>query len=215
MAAFVTPDAWGPPGLALPYPDVGHESERLLALVAAMGAPPAGAELEFPLANSDDRELAERVPELPEGPLAVVHPGARDRRRRWPVASFAAVADSLAARGFHVLLTGTESERGVLAAVRQQMTHPALDLAGRTSLGALAALLARAKLLIANDTGVSHLAAAVGTPSVVLFSASDPARWAPLGPHPHTIIDARRGGAGAAAVTEAALELAGAELLHA
>jgi ADP-heptose:LPS heptosyltransferase len=60
------------------------------------------------------------------------------------------------------------------------MRMDAIDLAGRTDLDALAALLAGARLVLVNDTGVSHLAAAVETPSVVAFMVTDPARWAPL-----------------------------------
>ena len=58
------------------------------------------------------------------------------------------------------------------------MRAPAVDLAGRTSLGGFAALLARTAVLVANDTGTAHLAAAVGTPSVTLFLSGDPVRWA-------------------------------------
>jgi ADP-heptose:LPS heptosyltransferase len=58
------------------------------------------------------------------------------------------------------------------------MRAPGVDLAGRTSLGAYAAVLERAALLVANDTGSAHLAAALGTPSVTLFLSGDPVRWA-------------------------------------
>ena len=60
------------------------------------------------------------------------------------------------------------------------MTRPALDLAGRTTLGGLGALLQGARLLVSNDTGVAHLATALRLPSVVLFDPSQLARWAPL-----------------------------------
>jgi ADP-heptose:LPS heptosyltransferase len=73
-----------------------------------------------------------------------------------------------------------DGERALTERVAHAMSTRAIDLAGRTDLGALAALLADARLLIANDTGVSHLAAALGVPSVVVFTSSDCARWAPL-----------------------------------
>ena len=79
-----------------------------------------------------------------------------------------------------MVLTGSEGEKPVTGAVAQAMKRPALDLAGRTSLGALGALLQSARLLVSNDTGVSHLAAALRLPSVILFDASQVERWAPL-----------------------------------
>jgi ADP-heptose:LPS heptosyltransferase len=68
------------------------------------------------------------------------------------------------------------------------MRHDALDLAGRTSLGGLAALLQRMSLFIGNDSGPAHLAEAVGTPSVTLFGPTDPRRWAPLDQRAHPIV---------------------------
>jgi len=68
------------------------------------------------------------------------------------------------------------------------MQSPSLDLAGLTSLGALAALISNARLVVSNDTGVAHIAAAVQTPSVVLFLASDPNRWAPQDHTLHKVV---------------------------
>jgi ADP-heptose:LPS heptosyltransferase len=70
------------------------------------------------------------------------------------------------------------------------MRQPALDLAGRTDLGSLAALVARLDLLITNDTGASHVAAATGTPSVILFGPNRPEVWAPLDRHRHRVVAA-------------------------
>jgi ADP-heptose:LPS heptosyltransferase len=85
------------------------------------------------------------------------------------------------------------------------MRGSALDLAGRTTLGQFAAVIASLDLLVTNDTGASHVAAATGTPSIVLFGPTDPRRWAPLDLIRHHVIDARAsqpGGDGAAALRE-------------
>src|SRR5690606_37275279 len=83
--------------------------------------------------------------------------------------------------GLQVVLTGTDAERDVVVAVAGAMHAPAVDICGRTDIGAFAALLGRASLVLSNDTGAAHVAAAVRTPSVVVFAADgDPDRWAPL-----------------------------------
>jgi ADP-heptose:LPS heptosyltransferase len=68
------------------------------------------------------------------------------------------------------------------------MESKALNLVGKTDLGTLAAVIQNAKMLLSNDTGVSHIASAVKTPSVVIFLASDPERWAPLNKRLHHIV---------------------------
>ena len=120
----------------------------------------------------------------------MVHPGARLAPWRWSPAGFAAVGDALAERGLRVVLSGSEDEAPITAQVAEAMSSPALDLAGRTSLGGLGALVDGARLLVTNDTGASHVAAALRTPSVVVFTASDPRRWAPLDGALHRIASA-------------------------
>lgn len=166
------------PKLFLPWPDRGLELRRLLALTAFLGFPTRGEHLEFPLGNADRHRAAQLTSSCP-GWFVCVHPGASVPERRWPADRFAAVADALAARGLRVVLTGTAGERDLTAAVAAGMAAPALDLAGRTDLGAGAAVIASARLLVCNDTGVSHIAAAVGTPSAVISTGDNPARWAP------------------------------------
>ena len=88
-------------------------------------------------------------------------------------------------------MTGTADERAITGAVLSAMRESAVDLAGETTLGVLAALLAHSRLLVSNDTGVSHIAAALRVPSVVVFTGSDPARWAPLDRTRHQVVDGR------------------------
>jgi ADP-heptose:LPS heptosyltransferase len=190
-AGFYRPGAYCPdPELFLPYPEDGPEPRRLLRLVEFLGFARAGEELEFPLEDDDRRALATLpgTARLGAEPYACIHPGSRLESRRWTQAGFAAAGDELARRGLQIVLTGSESERPLTARVLAAMDADAVDLAGQTSLGALAALLAGAKLLVCNDTGVSHLASALGVPSVVIFTVSDPARWAPLDRRRHRFV---------------------------
>src|SRR5690606_4039740 len=118
---------------------------------------------------------------LDDTPIACVHPGATRPENRWPPERFAAVADELASRGHRVVLTGTDGERPLVARVADAMRAPAVDLAGRTDIGTFAALVADARVVVSNDTGAAHVAAATRTPSVVVFAPDgDPERWAPL-----------------------------------
>ena len=186
-----------PPGLrfSAPYPDNLPEIERNLRLVELLGCrrpadPDEAVALEFPLGPEDRAEAAALLADLPPGgPLVALHPGAKAPARRWPPEYFAAVGDALATRhGARILLTGGPAERPITAAVRASMWSPALDLAGRTSLGGLAALIDRLALFISNDTGPAHLADALDTPSITVFGAADLVRWAPLDCRRHVAI---------------------------
>ena len=174
-----------------PYPGRGHEIERWTGLMRHLGMPDRGTGMEFPEAEGDRAALDAALGPAP-GDYACLHPGASSPARRWPPVRFAAVGDALAAAGLAVILTGSGAEAPVAARVAAAMRAPALDLAGRTPIGGLAALLRKARLLVTNDTGVSHLAAATGTPSVVVFLDADPERWAPLDRARHRSVVSRR-----------------------
>ncbi|MCG5434124.1 glycosyltransferase family 9 protein [Mycobacterium sp. MYCO198283] len=166
----------------LDYPRDRHEVHRHLAVLAHLGVPvtDADAALEFPAVPDDvagcERLMAETG--LRTAEFAVLHPGASAASRRWPADRFAAVGDALAARGLRVVVGGVAAEAGIVAAVRDSMTADAVDVAGRTGVGAYAELVRRAALVVCNDTGTAHVAAAVGTPAVVIFLSGDALRWA-------------------------------------
>ncbi len=186
-AAIGAGTAW----TCLPWRGQEHEILRWLRLMEALGAPALGTQLAFPVTAADARALAEVAGGLaPPGRYVVVHPGASLASRRWPAERFAQVADALAGRGLQIVLTGSAGEVALTAAVSSHMRAPALDLAGATGLGALAALVRQARLLVCNDTGVSHLGAAFGTPSVVVCCGADPARFAPLDHVRHRVLAA-------------------------
>ncbi len=182
------PDAWR----FIDWPEHGHEIERCLTLTDSLGLPRAGLQLEFPLLATDYDAVAQRWPQLHDAAYVCVHPGSQLPSRRWPVERFAQVVAALAAAGLRVVLTGTAQERGLAEALMAHLapaTRAAVfDLTGCTSLWHLGALLARARLLVCNDTGVSHVAAALRTPSVVISCGADVARWSPLDHDLHTVL---------------------------
>ncbi len=177
-------------GAFIAWPERGHEIRRCLALPRALGARPNNESLTFPITDADVAELADTgwSDTLQGQDYVCIHAGARSADRRWPAGCFARVADALAAAGYTIVLTGSAAEWSLAEQVRQQMRFPALNAASSYSLGALAVLLRDARLLVCNDTGVSHLAAALKLRSVVVFAGSDPERWAPLDTRLHQCI---------------------------
>lgn len=172
-AGFYTPGDFLPdPETFAPYPETGPEAERLLTVTDRLGAPRRGAYLEFAVTEADLDEWRRLCSAhgLPAEGCVCVHPGARRPGRRWPLERFAAAADRLARDGHPIALMGTESERGLTAEAARLMREPAANLGGLTSLGALAAALSGARLLLCGDTGVSRLGAALGTRRVVVGS---------------------------------------------
>ena len=163
-------------------PDELHQVERNLRLVEELGfvvrdrglllAIPEEARQAVPL-------LLERVGLDPDAPFLLVHPGASAQARRYPVERFGIVARLLSRRGWPILVTGVEREALLLAELMQHAPD-ARCLVGGTTLAEYAALVERAALVICNDTLPMHLADAVGTPEVVLFSGTDyEEQWRP------------------------------------
>jgi ADP-heptose:LPS heptosyltransferase len=190
-AGFCLPGQYCPDeDFFLPYPVHVSEVQRHIQLMEFLGFASQGDQKEFPLYEDDweDFVVLNNRHNLEIGSYAVLHPGSRSLDRRWPTAWFAAVADGLVQRGLRVVLTGTPEEEHITAAVISQMRASATDLAGETSLGSLAVLLNQSRLLVSNDTGVSHIADALQIPSVVLFTASEPKRWAPHDQILHRVI---------------------------
>jgi ADP-heptose:LPS heptosyltransferase len=176
-AAFL--DRW------IVYREPGQRRLALLEIAALAGAdfrmaPPTQAELA--LTATDRHEAATVVPVTPGERLVLLQPGATDPRRRWPARAFAAVGDRLARAGFRVAINGAPDEAALVHDVAARMRAPAIDLAGRLSLGGLCGLLERTALLVSNDTGPLHLALALGVPTVGIFWLTNLIEGMPLRP---------------------------------
>jgi heptosyltransferase I len=116
------------------------------------------------------------------GDYAVLIPGASDASKRWPVERFAAVADQIAKDyGLKVVATGSKGEAETIAQVARLATTEVVNLAGQTTLPELVAVLRNSRLIVGNDTGPTHIAAALGRPLAVIFGQVNPARLYPYG----------------------------------
>lgn len=162
--------------------DALHQAERNLRLIEAVGY------------RVDDRRLTVNIPTAARGstrallreagantahPYVIVHPGASADARRYQVERFAEVVALLDARGDQAVVTGSEREHDLIAAVCGD-TPGAIPLVGRTSVAEYAAIVEGAAAVVCNDSLPMHLADAVGTPAVVLFSGTDLAsQWRP------------------------------------
>lgn len=150
-----------------------HETVRWCRMLAAHGI------------AADPRDLRLDAPRVDDGPAppgsVVLHPGAAAPARRWPVERFATVARALTHAGEHVVVTGGPDDAEDARAIVTTAGLPAeRSVAGATDLITLTATVADACCLIAGDTGVGHLATALGTPSVLLFGPTSPAHWGPV-----------------------------------
>ncbi len=168
----------------LPYVYFQSEVIRYLELVALVGATSCDVTPRLATLPGDLAESRGVVPDAiadAARPLVVIHPGATDARRRWPPERFAAVADALVATyGARVALCGLADERPLTQGIAQTMRADVVDTAGRLSLGGLVGLLARADLVVANDSGPCHLAAAVGARTVGVYWFPNEINSAPL-----------------------------------
>lgn len=160
-----------------PQEQVRHEAQRQLDLVASVDAHADDERLSFRIPPADAAFIAGwlRARDIDSAqPWIVLHPGASAPSRRYPPQHWIAAARALAQRlQCPLVFTGSEQEAPLVEQIRRDVPG-AHTLAGQLGLGQLAALIARAPLLISNNTGPAHIAAAVGTPVVDLYALTNP-----------------------------------------
>jgi heptosyltransferase-2 len=157
-----------------------HAVRRYLDLASAVGGDPAGADPqpELGVDPGADARIAGLLEEegIPAGqPFVCVAPGSRRRTKRWRPEGFAEVISAVEGNGMPVVLVGTMHERALCRRVASASGTSAVVLAGRTGVRELIALVARASVVLANDSGTAHVASAVGTPVVSVFGPTSPA----------------------------------------
>ena len=163
-----------------------HKAATYFPLLACAGlSVPSAPVCHYAVSEEERRAARERLGDLTAQPVVILHPGANWPHKRWAPDRFAALGDRLALAGARIVITGAP-EDGLLAdAVTQRMRQRASVLAGQTSVRELGACLEQARLVVSNDTGILHIAAALGRPLVALYGPTSPVLTGPLG-------DARR-----------------------
>ncbi len=164
--------------------DKTHSVEQQLALLGWTGVPVSDRP---PTKLATTPEAAATIAARLQGagfaaaPLAVIHPAAAFATKQWAVEKFARVADDVRSRGLAVVAITTPNEEALVEEMNQNTATP-VEAFTDLSLPEVTALLARARLFIGNDSGIAHIAAAVETPSVVIFGSSNTAHWRPWAP---------------------------------
>lgn len=166
-----------------------HESEYSLDVLRSIGIDAEISRLSVSITGENENTLRDLFLEhdvSEEDRIIVLHPGASHASKMWPEENFARLGDALIERfKVKIILISGASQSAIGEKVKDLMKNEAISLCGRTSLGVLAALFKKTALFISNDSGPVHIACAVGTPVISIFSRNEkglsPARWRPLG----------------------------------
>ncbi|MDB5815937.1 MAG: waaF [Rhodocyclales bacterium] len=161
-----------------PQSGVRHEVQRQLDLVASVGAHTEDRHLSFALNNADrgalQAKLSRRGVDL-RRPWLVLHPGATAASRRYSAAQYTAAAQGIRARlDCQILVTGSDEEVPLCHAMQESLGRNVFSLAGELTLGEFGTLIAGSAVLLSNNSGPVHIAAAVGTPVVDLYALTNP-----------------------------------------
>jgi ADP-heptose:LPS heptosyltransferase len=123
---------------------------------------------------------------LDDQKIALIHPAAAFATKQWATEHFARVAEGLAERGFTSVAVAAKNERPLLEKLKSEASVRVVTL--DLSLPEVTALASRSKLFVGNDSGIAHMAAAVGTPAVVIFGSSNRAHWSPWNSAPAEVV---------------------------
>jgi ADP-heptose:LPS heptosyltransferase len=160
-----------------------HAVDRYLLMAKELGGKTDFKRFDISITERDRGKVQEMIKTVSGNqPIVAIHTSSRQEIKRWPLDRFAQVADQInqAAWGIPVF-TGAKDDVQDIIEIQKGMKTASINLAGQTSLKELAALLKMSRLLITNDSGPMHLAAAMGTPVVALFGPTDPKKIGPYG----------------------------------
>jgi lipopolysaccharide heptosyltransferase II len=154
-----------------------HEVQRQLDLVATVGGRSVDERMSFSVPQTDITWARHRLEQMhinPDQPWVLMHPGASAASRRYPPEHWARVLQMLAGDGMPMVFTGNAEESVLVNGIRAAAGVPSNSLSGEVTLGQLGALIALAAVMVSNNTGPAHIAAALGTPLVSLYALTNP-----------------------------------------
>lgn len=167
-----------------------HSAEQQLALLGYVGVPvddrPKSRLIPTPAA-ADSVETNLQALGGGEREIALLHPSTAFATKQWPVANFARMAELLAGKDIRPVAIASKAEAKVLEDLVAESKTPITTFDGLT-LPEITALAARSRIFIGNDSGMAHIAAAVGTPTVVIFGSSNRAHWSPWTDGPNEVV---------------------------
>jgi heptosyltransferase-2/heptosyltransferase-3 len=166
-----------------------HSVEQQLALLGWTGVPVTDRpRTQLGITNEATSSISRRLTDagLDDRKIALIHPAAAFPTKQWAPHNFARLVESLAERGFASVAIGTPHEQGLLDALTNEASVRVVTF--KLSLPEVAALAARSQLFVGNDSGIAHIAAAVGTRSVVIFGSSNVNHWRPWNKAPAEVV---------------------------
>jgi ADP-heptose:LPS heptosyltransferase len=157
-----------------------HVIDRNLSLVRALGADVHDKRMELPVSIADDRAAKALLKPLGKASVVCISPGSGREEKNWLPTRWALVADALIEQyNARIVLTGSKREIGLIERIMSQMRHAdkTLNLCGKTSLTQLAAVVKQCKLVLSPDSGTMHIARAMQTPLIGLFTVENAREW--------------------------------------
>lgn len=169
-----------------------HSAEQQLALLGFVGVPvddrpKSRLGVTETASQSIDAKLSDPATGGPRSPFALIHPGTAFFTKQWPAENFARTAEFLAEKGLQPVAIGSKSESNVLERLRNE-SKVSITTFDDLSLPEITALASKARLFVGNDSGIAHIAAAVNTPSVVIFGSSNRDHWRPWTDAPNEVV---------------------------
>jgi lipopolysaccharide heptosyltransferase II len=170
---------WVPDKEPLDY--VMHEVERQLRLVEMAGAETSNTKLSLKIPEESRQKVSDKISAIlaaariqSDEPWLVLHAGVSEEKRLYPARDYVTACRLLVDQGYRIILTGSSSEHDYVGEIARELGDVATNVAGELSVAELIALIKAAPVLVSNNTGPVHIAAAVGTPVVVLYAMTNP-----------------------------------------